>query len=413
MKENSAPSFTVRVREYLGLNQNIGILALSTFGLALGEELWLAFLPAYLVALGASGFFVGAFSSLRDLLDGLYQYPGGWLSDRIGLKRSLMVFTVIAMGGYGIAAVATGWEVLFAALVLIMGWKSGAFPTSFAIIGEALPRGRRSIAFSVISVLQRAPRVLGAPLGGMLIAAYGVVAGVRSALIVTIFLAVAVLLLQKAFYRPESSQQRHDRSDGFVRVFQSMSPSLKRLLVVECIVRTAEAIAASFIVLYVIDIQGYSAGTFGLLFALQQATAIVMYIPSGKLADRGGRRPVIALTFLFFALFPIAVFAAGSVLTLAAAFVVGGLKEFGEPARKSFIVDHADSAKRGRSVGVYYLIRNLSIVPAGVCGGFLWQAHPSLPLIAGSILGLAGVIIFLILSGKDTSEFVSPQQRQS
>lgn len=63
-------------REYLGLNRNVAVLALSVFGLALGEELWLSYLPRYLTALGASGMAVGLFSSLKDLLDGLYQYPG-------------------------------------------------------------------------------------------------------------------------------------------------------------------------------------------------------------------------------------------------------------------------------------------------------------------------------------------------
>lgn len=393
------------MREFLGLNRSIGVLALSTLGLALGEELWLAFFPTYLVALGASGLFVGAFSSLKDLLDGLYQYPGGWLSDRIGLKRSLMIFTAIALAGYGVAAAAPTWEVLFAALILIMAWKAGAFPASFAVIGEALPKGKRGIAFSIISVLQRVPRVLGAPLGGLLIATYGVIVGVRSALAMTMFLAVCVLLLQRFMYRADGTQGRQGGSDGIVQVFKSMSSTLKRLLTVECIIRTAEAIAASFIVLYVIDVQGYSAGAFGLLFALQQTIAIVMYIPSGKLADRRGRRPVIALTFLFFALFPLAVFASNSVMMLAGAFVLGGLKEFGEPARKSFIVDHADSGQRGRSVGVYYLIRNLIIVPAGVIGGLLWQISPAYPLIAGSILGLAGVTAFLILSRNTPEEF--------
>ncbi|MEX2189175.1 MAG: MFS transporter [Bacteroidota bacterium] len=398
MSHNSAVSLTSRAREYLGLNRNIGVLALSTFGLALGEELWLAFLPAYLVALGASGLFVGAFSSLKDLLDGLYQYPGGWLSDRIGLKRSLMVFTGVALAGYGLAAAAPGWEVLFAALVLIMAWKSGAFPASFAIIGDALPKGKRGIAFSVISMLQRVPRVLGAPLGGLLITTYGVVAGMRSALVVTIFLACGVLLFQKLLYRADAVRERHDSSDGFVQVLKSMSPTLKRLLGVECIIRTAEAIAASFIVLYVIEVQGYSAGTFGLLFALQQATAIALYIPSGRIADVTGRRPIIAFTFFCFAAFPLAVVLAGSPALLVSAFVIGGLKEFGEPARKSLIVDLVDPGQRGRMVGVYYTVRNLSIVPAGILGGVLWQMSPAYPLLSACGVGFAGIFLFLYLS---------------
>lgn len=71
-------------RSILGLNRNVAVLAASLFGLALGEELWQAYIPAYLTALGASGLIVGLFGSCKDLLDGVYQYPGGWLADRIG-----------------------------------------------------------------------------------------------------------------------------------------------------------------------------------------------------------------------------------------------------------------------------------------------------------------------------------------
>jgi len=92
------------IRTYLGLNRNIGILAVSTFLLGLGEELWQAFLPKYLFELGASSLVVGLFASLRDLLDGLYQYPGGWMNDRFGRKKTLMLFTVIAMSGYAVFA---------------------------------------------------------------------------------------------------------------------------------------------------------------------------------------------------------------------------------------------------------------------------------------------------------------------
>src|SRR6188474_2735927 len=67
-------------------DRNVTVLAASLFGLALGEELWLAYLPAYLAALGASGLAVGLFGSCRDLLDSVYQYPGGWLADRVGRR---------------------------------------------------------------------------------------------------------------------------------------------------------------------------------------------------------------------------------------------------------------------------------------------------------------------------------------
>src|SRR5262245_52062566 len=135
-----------------------------------------------------------------------------------------------------------------------------------------------------------------------------------------------------------------------------------------------------------------------MLYALQQAVSLVMYLPSGRLADLTGRRPLIALTFLFFALFPLAVQWAHGFTALIAAFVIGGLKEMGEPARKAFIVDLANPSERARAVGVYYTIRNLLIVPAGAIGGILWTYNPWAPLQVAGAVGMLGVAAYLITS---------------
>jgi MFS family permease len=385
-------------RQYLGLNRNVAVLALSIFGLGLGEELWQSYLPKYLAALGASGVAVGLFSSLKDLLDGLYQYPGGWAGDRFGRKRALMLFTLMAMCGYALYALAWHWVVVFAGLWLVMAWKAGAFPVTFAVIGDALPQGRRVMAFSVQSVLVRLPRVIGAPLGGLLIASFGVVAGVRIAAGITLLLALVVLIAQQRGYREQIVAERSFESARVRTILARMQAPLKRLLVAECLVRFGEAIAAAFIVLYVTNALGHSAPTFGTLYALQQAVSLVMYLPAGRLADLTGRRSLIALTFLFFALFPLAVQWAHSFATLAVAFVIGGLKEMGEPARKALIVDLADPTERARAVGVYYTIRNLLIVPAGTLGGILWTYDPRAPLQVAGTVGMLGVVAFWVTS---------------
>src|SRR5262245_13340027 len=113
-----------RSLESLGLTRNVAVLGASIFGLALGEELWQAYLPKYLAALGASGLVIGLFASTKDLLDGLYQYPGGWATDRFGRKSALMLFTVLALAGYAIYALAVHWAALFAGVLFVMAWKA-------------------------------------------------------------------------------------------------------------------------------------------------------------------------------------------------------------------------------------------------------------------------------------------------
>jgi MFS family permease len=389
------------LRSFLGLNRNVAVLAASLFGLALGEELWQPYIPAYLTALGASGLVVGLFGSCKDLLDGLFQYPGGWLADRIGRRRALLFFTALAIAGYATYAIAPSWPVVFAGLIGVMAWKSAAFPLTFAVIGDSLPRERRATAFRVQSILVRVPRVIGAPIGGLLIASLGMIGGVRVALVVTIVLALAVLAVQQYGYLEDHDAIRATDSAGIRAIFAGMPSSLKRLLVADCLVRIGEGISTSFIVLFVTQTRHFSVVDYGLLYAVQQGVSIASYLPGGRLADITGRGPLVALTFVFFATFPLAVRLATSFPLLLAAFFIGGLKEFGEPARKSLIVDFSPDQQRARTVGVYYGIRNLLVVPAGMIGGLLWQQAHTLPLEVSCAVGAIGTVVFVLTSRRD------------
>ncbi len=99
-------------------------------------------------------------------------------------------------------------------------------------------------------------------------------------------------------------------------------------------------------------------------------------------------------TFLAFSLFPLAVIASRSFPALSLAFVVGGLREIGEPARKALIVDLAVPEIRARSIGLYYLIRSVVIAPAAFVGGLLWSTAPAIPFVTADLMGLVGTTLF-------------------
>src|SRR2546425_12974586 len=66
-----------------GLNRNTVVLMAVILVVGTGEELWLRFLPAYLEALGGGVWVVAAYGAIFNLLDAVYQYPGGWAADRL------------------------------------------------------------------------------------------------------------------------------------------------------------------------------------------------------------------------------------------------------------------------------------------------------------------------------------------
>jgi MFS family permease len=376
--------------ESLGIERNVAASSGSVFLVGLGEELWKKFLPKYLESLGASVAVVGLFGTAEDFLDAIYQYPGGWLADHWGRRRAFLTFLVAALTGYLVYLFSPSWPFLFLGLVFAMAWQSMASPAIFATIGDALPPARRAMGFTVQSMLKRIPMAVSPLLGGALIGSLGLQAGIRTGLLVTIAFVVITIPLLFTINVPLGFRD----SVRLRGVWNSFHSTLKQLLVSDIAIRTCEGMADIFVVLYVTNISGVTIPRYGILVAVQLATAILVYIPSAKMADRLGRKPFVIATFLCFALFPVAVVVARANRWLVCAFVIGGLREIGEPSRKAMIVDLAQNNLRARTVGLYYLVRSLSITPASAIGGLLWRIRPQTPFIVAGIIGMVGTFLF-------------------
>ncbi len=390
MAEARTETLWSRAVAFLALEPNVIAVSTGMFLLALGENLWQKFLPKYLQALGAPIRAVGLFGSVDDFLDGVYQYPGGWLGDRVGRRASLLGFVIVAMIGYAMYGFAPSWTWVIAGLFFVSAWSSMGSPTLFAVIGDALPKERRAMGFTVQSILKRLPIAVAPIIGGLVIARRGLVPGVRALLIVTLALSV-ITLVALLCVRVERIKGPPTNIRG---VWRSFPTSLRWLLLSDVFIRTCEGLVDVFLVIFATTIVGISPPRYGVLVAVQMTTAIAVYIPAGRIADRIGRKPFVVATFLAFSFFPLAVVMAHSFAGLLAAFVVGGLREVGEPSRKALIVDFAQAALRARTIGLYYLIRSVAIAPAAFIGGLLWERRPSLPFFSALIAGLAGTLLF-------------------
>jgi MFS family permease len=236
------------------------------------------------------------------------------------------------------------------------------------------------------------PIVVAPIVGGVLISSLGITRGIHAGLLITIALAAMTLLLAMKV----NVAIRPAKATNIRGVWRSFHSALKRLLISDIIIRTCEGMTGVLTILYVTNVQKFSVARYGTLVAVQMTISILVYIPAGKIAERVGRKPFVILTFLSFALFPVAIIGASSFALLAGAFVIGGLREIGEPSRKAMIVDFAQDNIRARSVGLYYLVRSLSITPAAAVGGLLWKIAPEVPFVIASIIGLSGTLVFAL-----------------
>src|SRR5438876_9497061 len=182
--------------DFFGLKRNLVILLIAIFLIGAGEELWMRFVPKYLLAVGATVFVIGFYDALRTLLGALYAYPGGVLVDIWGHRRAFIIFNAVSIAGYALILLVPHWAAVIAGMFLFLSVTCLSLPATFSLVGAALEANRHSMGVGVQSVIKRLPIMIAPIVGGMLIDRFGIINGVRVALTVSIFLSIVTIFVQ-------------------------------------------------------------------------------------------------------------------------------------------------------------------------------------------------------------------------
>ena len=388
-----------RVANFFGLKRNLVILLLAIFVIGAGEELWMRFVPKFLQALGAGVFVIGLYDALRTLLGAIYAYPGGVIVDLWGHRRAFLAFNIVSIVGYALVLLIPHWGAVIAGMFLFLSWSCFSLPATFSLVAAALEASRHSMGIGVQMVIKRLPIMIAPFFGGMLIDRFGVVGGVRIALIVSIVFSGATIFIQRQISDGTSSasvkgQSGSDRLDLWQNLRAFNSP-MRRLLLSDILIRFCERIPFAWVVIFAMDYIGVSAKEVGVLTAVEMLAATLCIIPASYFADRYGREPFVIATFVMFTLFPVSLIMSRSFSMLVIAFAIRGLKEFGDTSRKALIIGYCDPARCGQMVGAYYLVRDLIVSTGAILGAYLWKQGAELNFLVATGLGIAGTIFYI------------------
>jgi MFS family permease len=388
------------IAEFLGLRRNIVALLAMVIMVGMGEKMGERFLPIYVLAVGGTNLVVGVLSGMDNLLSALYSFPGGYLSDRLGTKRALLVFNLLAMAGFLIVVVFPAWQAVLVGAVFFLSWTAISLPATMGMVSAVLPKNKRTMGVSMHSLVRRIPMALGPVLGGLLITRYGTTDGVRLAFLLSLILAGVALVLQQVLIREPPQQEKRPAEASPRKMLALMSPALRTLLVADILVRFCEQIPYAFVVIWAITLYDITPVQFGLLTTVEMVTAMLVYVPVAYAADRSHKKPFVVATFGFFALFPLVLLFSHSFWPMVVAFVIRGLKEFGEPTRKALIMDLAPEGRKAGMFGAYYLARDVLVSVGAFGGALLWSISPAVNLLAAFGFGLAGTVFYAV-RGRD------------
>jgi MFS family permease len=398
-----------KISDFLALRRNTSLLLVALVLAGTGEKLWLGFAPKYIETLGGGVLIIGLFDALQTLLGAVYAYPGGWLTDHWGQRRALLSFSAVSVAGYVLVLTWHHWLALLLGSFWFLAWSALSLPATFTVVATSLERHRHTMGIGVQSLVRRVPMMIGPLLGGWLLTRYGWIEGVKHALALCIVMSLLTAAFQWFMFEsdhgtggepvPDSKNKNSGNRPGslaFFAVVKSFTPALCELLASDILIRFCERIPYAFVVLWAIDHNGLTAQQYSYLVAFEMITAMLCYIPVAHLADKYGRRPFVLITFVFFTLFPVSLLFARNFAWLALAFVVRGLKEFGEPARKALIIGEAAPELRARTYGAYYLIRDCTVTAGSFLGAWLWFLSPRANFIGAAVCGALGTVWFWV-----------------
>ncbi|ELZ59621.1 MULTISPECIES: MFS transporter [unclassified Haloferax] len=418
-------------RQFVGLERDVLVLSVAMFAFSLSFQMTGRYVPEYLRVLGAGATVVGLYGSVGNLIGALYPYPGGALSDRLGSRLSLTLFGTLSSAGFLFWFVAPQvpevtlagvslepWLWIFVGLFLTQAWKSFGLGATFAIVKQSVPPERLAMGFASTEVFRRVGFLLGPLIAAALLAATATfVEGFRYVLIVAAAFGIVATVAQHLLY--DAGEDSLGKSfEGLAQLrddLRSLPPTLRPLLVADTLVRFANGMVYVFFVIVVtefleVGFTGFGVSLrpdafFGVLLGVEMVVALLTKLPVSKLTERTGLKPVVALGFSVYAMFPVLlIFAPADQWVVVALFAFSGLRFAGLPAHKALIVGPAERNAGGRVTGAYYLLRNTIVIPSAALGGWLYARDPTLAFSVASLVGVVGVVYFA-LRGKEFAAY--------
>ena len=424
------------LRRFLALERDVLVLSVAMFCFSLGFQMTSRYVPRYLSVLGAGSVVIGWYGSFGNFVSAVYPYPGGALSDRVGSRRSLTLFGALSSLGFLVWMLPAfvgdlrlpspfaefavpAWTWVFVGLFLAQAWKSLGLGATFAVVKQSAGRGQLATGFASTETFRRLAFLVGPLLAAVVLAVFVEFSeGFAVILGVAFIFGIVATVAQHFLYTEDTSVGKSFESvSSIVEDLRSLPPELRPLLVADTLVRFANGAVYVFFVIVVTELYDIGATVpvlgwtlspdayFGVLLSVEMVVALLVMAPSARIADSYGLKPVVAVGFAVYAVFPVMLIAVpepvgASALVMLVLFAFSGLRFAGLPAHKALIVGPAEEKTGGRVTGAYYLVRNVVVIPSAALGGWLYGISPTLAFAGASVVGIVGVVYFVIF-GKE------------
>lgn len=367
---------------------DIWFFAAASFLNDLGHFLFTAIWPVFVtVTLGASVTFLGFVDGFGTAMESISQAVSGMLSDKIR-KRKIFIWL-----GYLLPSIASLiYASSYSEFQLTLGKffdRSGKMRDAprDAIVADETEHGKRATAFGVLRAADRGGAFLGLAASAILVS-YLTYRQLFLLSAIPGFIGTMIILWFIRESRPT------DGSDKTGISLKNAGSSLK-IFTFLSLVFTLGSFSDSFYILAA-EKRGISLVIVPLIYLAYVFVSFASAVPFGKLADKAGRKAVLAVAYVMLAAANTVFIFSKSILSFVLAFAVYGLHYGAYKGNvKAFVADLSPKNMRASYLGGFEMLVGLVSLPASVLAGFLWQGVS--PTMTFSFSILTSLLTLLII----------------
>jgi len=354
------------------------------------------FVPIYLTELGASVEQVGMVFTLSSVVILFLLVFGGWMSDSIGRLRAIAIGSVGGIIGWIFMIAAPSWQWMLVALSVNQIPYALVGPSFGAFIAENSKEEHRGRVFGITDTIYQITGVVGPPLGGLLVGAYGFKAMLVISGILYTLAAGLRIWMATTMKSPQEENPQKLTAASFKSSVKSMFAMLVGggvitwIFITDGVRDTAFRLSGELQPLYLEQIAGISVEQIGILGGIFSIAMMFTPMLSGKLVDKYEERVPITLGFaMVFAAF-LYFLQATNFIGFAITWVIFGTGVgLLSPAYNSLMTKVVPQKMLGIFMGLFRSSIGLISLPAPWIGAQLWERYsPKLPFMitAGAAL---------------------------
>lgn len=393
-------------KRYKNLSGNVLALSLVSLLNDTSSEIIYPLLPTFLaLTLGASPFAIGLIEGFAESVAALLKLFSGYLSDKFD-RRKLPVFIGYSLASLTrpfLAFVTTWQQVLVVRLTDRVGKGIRGAPRD-AILANSVAPEQRGLAFG----FNRAADHLGAVFGPVaaflllyFLASDPSEPTARDYRQVFLFASVPVALglFVIVFFVKEKAKDASDAPDApaIKLSLKEFDGNFKRFLLIIALFTLSNSTDA-FLLLRA-EQSGIPVAVLPLLWMMLHFSKVVFSLIGGDLSDRIGRKTAIFAGWIVYAMvYAGFAFVDSSWQAWVLFFVYGVYFGLTEGAEKALVADLVEPEKRGTAFGFYNLAFSVTVLPASLLFGLLWDnfGPETAFLISASISFCAAALLLTI-----------------